>query len=439
MTEQPPQSAPAALVSSLLERVGGQLSGLAAGEQSRQTELKTLAGQVTDPERTQAIEAAIAQHAAREERAKALAELVSSRRTAMVTDLQTLLAISGRVGSTAPGDGPGPPTTNGSAMAPTQRLINVAWNQATGPVSPEALAAGYQPMPQWNLTDGGGRTIADLTFVNRYLGGAGAWSAGDMQSIDGALASALSDSGLQTVIAQYYPGVAISSTMLPSATVEGDVPATVYKDDAEALARSLHDAGALGAADPTSGVICMMLPQGIILSDAFSPGFTPAAGAEAEHARREAGVLTVGEEHEAADSSSGLGGYHGSITLADGSAVYYAVGVYSETAADGTMNGLDAFGVPWKNVVATFYHELNEARTDPDVEQANATGNLGLLGWYSQAGGGEIGDLPINASPDWKQPFVEAPLADGSGTVPVQMMWSNLDGGPALSTEVQHA
>lgn len=22
---------------------------------------------------------------------------------------------------------------------------------------------------------------------------------------------------------------------------------------------------------------------------------------------------------------------------------------------------------PWKNVVATFYHELNEARTDPDA------------------------------------------------------------------------
>jgi hypothetical protein len=26
------------------------------------------------------------------------------------------------------------------------------------------------------------------------------------------------------------------------------------------------------------------------------------------------------------------------------------------------------FDQPWKNVLATFYHELNEARTDPDVD-----------------------------------------------------------------------
>jgi hypothetical protein len=50
--------------------------------------------------------------------------------------------------------------------------------------------------------------------------------------------------------------------------------------------------------------------------------------------------------------------------------VYYAVGVYSQTEADGTVNGIPVFDQPWKNVVATFYHELNEARTDADVEDA---------------------------------------------------------------------
>lgn len=55
--------------------------------------------------------------------------------------------------------------------------------------------------------------------------------------------------------------------------------------------------------------------------------------------------------------------------------VYYAIGVYSEG-----RNGIPAFDEPWKNVVATFYHELNEARTDPDVEEAVRTGNDSLLG-----------------------------------------------------------
>ncbi len=50
--------------------------------------------------------------------------------------------------------------------------------------------------------------------------------------------------------------------------------------------------------------------------------------------------------------------------------------------------------------MATFYHELQEARTDPDVE--------GML----------------------TKVFKEVPLADGSGTVPVQLQYSNAVHGP---------
>ena len=140
-------------------------------------------------------------------------------------------------------------------------------------------------------------------------------------------------------------------------------------------------------------------------------------------------MIRVGDD-DAADSRHGLGGYHGSIYLTDGTEIYYAVGVYSDGA-----NGIDAFGVPWKNVVATFYHELNEARTDAAVEDVNSTGNNGLLGWYSQTGEGEIGDLPINACGDnLGLVFKEVGLADGSGTVPIQLMWSNADAGPASFT-----
>ncbi len=169
-----------------------------------------------------------------------------------------------------------------------------------------------------------------------------------------------------------------------------------------------------------------MLPKGIVLSDELSSGSTAPAGAEEAWERRRAGTIKLDPDN-AADSGHGLGGYHGSIHLEGGVEVYYAVGVYSEG-----NNGIAAFDEPWKNVVATFYHELNEARTDPGVEDVNATGNNNLLGWYSQEGQGEIGDLPINAcGGNLGLVFQEVALADG--TVPIQLMWSNLASGPAAT------
>lgn len=55
--------------------------------------------------------------------------------------------------------------------------------------------------------------------------------------------------------------------------------------------------------------------------------------------------------------------------------------------------GIPVFDAPGKNVVATFYHELNEARTDPDVEQVIQGGKSSLLGWTSRQGE-ECGDFP---------------------------------------------
>src|ERR1041385_2400286 len=75
----------------------------------------------------------------------------------------------------------------------------------------------------------GGKTIADLVYVNRYLGGPDAWDPADRASIDAALVKAMSDNALQSVLQQYYEP-AISSRMLPSAVLPGRVPATIYKD-----------------------------------------------------------------------------------------------------------------------------------------------------------------------------------------------------------------
>jgi hypothetical protein len=333
------------------------------------------------------------------------------------------------------------------ASNPSLRALNVVLapgspaHRAIAPPTPELtdearsgdLASGFRPQASWNLVDNGGPTIADLTFINCYVGAAGDWAAGDMSNIDAALSAAMSDAGLQTVVEQYFVGESVTSTMLPSIQHHVNLPGTVYKDFAEQLAKQLHDAGVLGNADPSQSVINIMLPKGIVLSDDFSPGSAAAEREEAEERERRSRRVIKIDPDDAASSKAGLGGYHGGIHLPPGGTpCYYAVGVYSEGD-----NGIVAFDESWKNVVATFYHELVEARTDAAVEDVNATGNGKLLGWYSDSGQGEIGDLPINASGgDLSLVFKEVPLADRSGTVPIQLMWSNAAGGPAAAAHV---
>lgn len=84
-------------------------------------------------------------------------------------------------------------------------------------------------------------------------------------------------------------------------------------------------------------------------------------------------------------------------------------------------------------MVAAFYHELNEARSDANVEDAIQAGNSptadSFLGWMS-AQGEECGDFPVFEANPLSEVFQEVPLTDGSGTVPVQFMYSNAVHGP---------
>jgi hypothetical protein len=130
----------------------------------------------------------------------------------------------------------------------------------------------------------------------------------------------------------------------------------------------------------------------------------------------------------------GLGGYHGSIHPTNGETIYYAVGVYSEKRADGSENGIAVFDAPWKNVVATFYHELNEARTDCDVDDAIRAGNdpndVKFLGWTSKQGE-ECGDFPVfESGNDLAKVFQEVPIAVANQRAPVQFQYSNNVHGP---------
>jgi len=307
---------------------------------------------------------------------------------------------------------------------------------------PAILAPGLPATPQQDLTFHGGNTIANLTFTNFYIGGADAWQASDMQNIDQALSAAMSDQNLNNVMVQYYPSGNISSNFTGSQVLAGPPPQTVSQGDVEGLARSLFQAGTLSNFDLTSTVFNFMLPSGTILTTDTAPT-TGTIAADVESSRpveRKAAQpvqapIPVEEEE---DSTQGLGGYHGSIhvsTSTDSQTIYYAIGVFSETLPDGTTNGIPVFDQSWKNVVATFYHELNEARTDPDVEDAIRAGNdpnaINFLGWVSSQGD-ECGDFPVSEANPLTQVFQEVALTDGSGTVPVQYMYSDADHGPGL-------
>jgi hypothetical protein len=298
------------------------------------------------------------------------------------------------------------------ALEPDSSALR-AYAQSAG-IAEETLAAGLQPRPDLDLQNHHGRTITDLAFVNCYLGGGSAWDESDRTNIDRALADAMSDEGLQGIIAQYFPGP-ISSRSLPSTVIDGELGERFFKDDAERTVAQLASDGVLGDANAEDTVINMLLPRGVVLVDGDSDG----GESDEMHAR----IVLV--DDEAADSTKGLGGYHGSVRQG-GETLYYAVGVFSEGD-----NGIVAFDEPWKNVVATFYHELVEARTDADVEDVNRTNNAGLLGWYSRRGG-EIGDIPIALAGPGHISLVmkEVSLSNG-GTAPIQLMWSNRDHGPA--------
>ena len=277
----------------------------------------------------------------------------------------------------------------------------------------EAIAPGFRPRPGLDMSDFGGTVIRDLIYTNFFVGGASSWAASDIGDIDKHLSAAMSDVRLNNVLIQYYRGAAaISSTFRPSSVLPGAPPATISQPEVEQLVSDLHDAGKLSGFDFKSTVFNFMLPRGVVLTIDDGDG-----GARATPTASKSPTKPPREVEEKASSLEGLGGFHGSVNFGT-QRVYYAVGVFSE----GT-NGIVSFDKPWKNVVATFYHELVEARTDADVEENR-------VAWVN-ARGEEIGDIPMSlAGANLSKVMKEVPLADGSGTVPIQLMWSNAVHGP---------
>jgi hypothetical protein len=287
-----------------------------------------------------------------------------------------------------------------------------------------AIAPGFPQTPDHNLINHGGKIIQDMVYTNFYIGGTASWKKDDIDKIDHALAAAMSDTGLNNVMMQYFNNKPITTTFKPSHILPGTKPAEFSQGDVEKLLRSLFQQGALAGFDFASSLFNFLLPSGTILTtDTDTSNAVSPAG--------NAAVIPVETE---ASSLEGLGGYHGSIHASGKTTLYYSIGVFSEKRPDGSDNGIVSFDQPWKNIVATFYHELNEARTDPDVEDAIRAGNspkaTKFLGWTSRQGE-ECGDFPMTeAGPNLNLVMKEVKLSDGSGTVPVQFQYSNAVRGP---------
>jgi len=265
---------------------------------------------------------------------------------------------------------------------------------------PRAIAPGIDPAPLQDLIFHGGRVVPQMEFQNVYLGGAASWAAQDVALIDAAIARAMHHKRLNNVMVQYFPGAKVSCDMRASIVVEEAKPRSLDEPDVQAKVVALVDNGLLQKRDLDTCLFNLILPAGT--------------------------VLRLGSD----TSLKGLGGYHGSVHATRAGkrrTLYYSANVFSQILPDRRENGIAVFDRPWKNVVGTLYHEINEFRTDADVNDAITRQDDDFLGWMSRSGS-EVGDQPIFAAGDagdLRLVFKEVQDPPRSRRVPVQFLYSN--------------
>lgn len=273
----------------------------------------------------------------------------------------------------------------------TSALPGGAWRM------PAAIARGIDPAPLNDLMYHGGKVVPQMVFQNIYLGSASNWAQSDIAFIDSAIARAMRDKRLNNVMAQYFPGATLSCDVRQSLVLDDAKPVQLDEPDIQAKIIELYGAKKIARQDLNETLFNLLLPPG--------------------------SVLNLGKT----SSINGLGGYHGSvhfITAGKRVTLYYSASVYSEMISAKKENGIVAFNKSWKNVVGTLYHELNEFRTDADVNDAIASGNNDPLGWMSRKGD-ECGDQPIFAASSLDLVFKEVTASTGAGKLPIQFMYSN--------------
>lgn len=262
---------------------------------------------------------------------------------------------------------------------------------------PKAIAPGISPDPLEDLIFHGGKIVPQMEFQNVYLGGTASWKESDISSIDNAINLAMRDRRLNNVMVQYFHGSALSCDMRESFVLDDAKPDRLDEPDVQAIVTSLYVSKLIKRTNLDTAMFNLILPAGA--------------------------VLKLGSS----SSTNGLGGYHGSLHIKRGGkkiTLYYSASVYSEMQDNGRENGIAVFNKPWKNVVGTLYHEINEFRTDADVNDAIEKNSNDFLGWNSRSGH-EVGDQPIFAATNLSQVFKEVKAATSAKRIPVQFMYSN--------------
>jgi hypothetical protein len=285
----------------------------------------------------------------------------------------------------------------------------------------------------------GGRTIYDLSYKNFYYGTI--WRQDEnsaivnrharaREKIEQAIAAAMTDSDLNRLLSQYFPHRPITANPLPPAIID-DAPRTTSPDipfneiDIRSVIAGLVRTH-LANLDLASTAINIILPQGMSLE---------ILGLD-EQERPSDAPRMPGVPRDAPFYASGLAGYHGSVaeTIAGKPVdVLYSVVAWSD--------GGTGIPVPnwsgWENIVATLYHELQEIRTNPDVDLAVRSGNNALIGWNTDPVEGpdgqdcrEIADLPLVLHNTYRyEAFTRVVVKGCDGDlmeVPIQRIWSDL-------------
>jgi hypothetical protein len=260
---------------------------------------------------------------------------------------------------------------------------------------PKVIAPGISPDPLEDLLFHGGRVVPQMEFQNIYLGSPTDFTQGDTSLIDAAITNAMRNKRLNNVIVQYFPGAKLICDPRPSLILNESAPQQLDEPDVQARVIGLHDSGQINKTDLDTAIFNLVLPPGTILRLGTS------------------------------SSLRGLGGYHGSVHIQRNGkniTLYYSANVFSKMLSADQENGIVAFDQPWKNVVGTLYHEINEFRTDADVKDAIEARNNDFLGWSSRSGR-ECGDQPIFAATSLELVFKE--VVAGQNRIPVQFMYSN--------------
>lgn len=272
----------------------------------------------------------------------------------------------------------------------------------------EDLAPGVSPSPIDDLIFRGGKTVRQMGLQNVYLGRASDFAPEDVEAIDDATARMMRDERLNNVIRQYFSGETLTCDIAPSVVLDEARPIEMDELDIQAKVIELLDNGRILGTDHDRTIFNLILPPGTVL------------------------------RLDRSSSLRGLGGYHGSVHFTRGGqrrTLYYSANVYSERRGN-RQNGISFFPEPWKNVVCTLYHELNEFRTDPDVSDAIRQNDNRFIGWNSRSGQ-EIGDQPISANA-LADVFQEVLTLPGRRPTPVQFMYSNAEHGAEGPIDAPH-